>query len=806
MARTLRALGWLLAFLIVIALGTSAWAWIQLGRSLAQQDGTTILAGLAASVTVERDHLGVPTVTGESRVDVARALGFVHAQDRFFQMDLARRRAAGELSELFGPAAVATDRSARLHRFRYRAGAVLAAMSAEDMAHLAAYVDGVNAGLNALGTAAVEYQLLRTTPRPWMREDSILVAAAMFFSLQDSTATGDARTALLQETFPAELAGFLNTTASQWDTPMLGEPLAAPVPPSASVYDLRTAPSAATRGRRLEEVSTADTFALALGLTPQDDDARGSNNWVVAGSRTADGRALLSNDMHLSLSVPNIWYRASLVWSDSRGDHRVTGVTLPGVPSMIVGSNGHIAWGFTNTTADWSDRVLVELVDGDATHYLTPEGPRAFDVSRERLIVDGEADQWLDVRETIWGPVGGPDYADREFAIAWVAHHPEGLNFNLSGMETAWTIGDAMSVANRAGVPGQNCVIADSEGHIGWTVAGRIPRRIGFDGRVPTSWADGTRRWDGWYEAAEYPRLVDPPSGVIVTANNRIVSGPQLDMLGDGSYDPGARARQILDGLLAVDAATTADMLAIQLDDRALLMGRWRALAIDAIGDSADAGRLEFLRLLTDSWTGRASIDSVGYRLVRQFRLTTAELALAPFVQRLRQRDRTYPATPGRSLEGAVWALITERPVHLLDPAYADWTVLMLAAVDDTIAALTRNGQALGDRTWGEANTSVIQHPLTRAVPMLGRWLDMPRTAMPGDSHMPRVQSATFGASERLTVSPGHEADGYFHMATGQSGHPRSPHYRDGHQAWVTGEPTPFLPGETMTTLVLRPR
>ena len=810
MRRVLRVLAWLIAVLVLLTIGTAGWGWVQLGRSLPQLEGTRVLSGLSATVTVDRDGLGVPTIKGASRLDVGRALGFLHAQDRFFQMDLSRRRAAGELSELFGRAALATDNSARLDRFRHRAAAVLAASSPDDLALLDAYVGGVNAGLEALPAVPFEYLFLGKAPAPWTREDSIMVVASMFFSLQDSAASGEARAAVMHDVLPSALADFLNSTASEWDTPMQGEPIPPPVPPAAEVFDLRTAPpviagaiSSRHRSAGAARPAPEDTFVQAIGLTPPDD-ARGSNNWVVAGSRTADGRALLSDDMHLGLSVPNIWYRASLTWTDGRGSHQVAGVTLPGTPSMIVGSNGHIAWGFTNTTADWTDRVLIETVPGDPTRYLTPDGPRAFDVTRERIAVDDENDQWLEVRETIWGPVTEPDHAGRRFAIAWVAHRPEGLNLRLSKMEYAETLDEAMDIANGSGTPGQNCVLADNRGQIAWTIAGSIPRREGFSGQLPVSWADGTRGWNGWYDKADYPRIVNPPNGVIVTANNRIVSGQSLAMLGDGGYDPGARARQILNALLTDKKLGEADMLAVQLDDRALLMDRWRKLALDAIGNDADPARVEFRRLLLEGWTGRASIDSVAFRLVRQFRSKTAELAFAPFVERFRLKDPNYPSTTGRSQEGPAWALVTSKPPHLLNPAYASWKALMLDAIDQTVTALTRDGGTLAQRTWGEANTLMIQHPISRAVPMLGRWLDMPRVPMPGDSHMPRVQTPTSGASERLTVSPGHESDGYFHMATGQSGHPRSPHYRDGHSAWVEGKPTSFLPGPTVTTLVLK--
>ena len=804
MRRALRVVRWLLVTLVLLTILMAGWAWVQVNRSLPQLDGTALVTGLLSDVTVARDNFGVPTITGTSRLDVARALGFTHAQDRFFQMDLARRRAAGELSELFGKQALATDIGARVHRFRHRAAAVLTNSSVEEQAVIDAYAVGVNAGLASLRAAPPEYLLLGKTPAPWTREDSVLVVAAMFFTLQDSAATVEGRSALMHDLFPAPLADFLNSTASEWDTPMQGDPLPPPVPPPATVFDLRKASSIA-RTTSPAAPAADNLFADALGLDAPEH-ARGSNSWAVAGSRTADGHALLSDDMHLALSVPNIWYRASMIWTDGRGSHQVTGVTLPGTPAVIVGSNGHVAWGFTNTTADWSDRVLIDLVPGDPSRYITPEGPKAFDVTRERISVDDEPEEWLEVKETIWGPVPERDPMGRLYAIAWVAHSPEGINLKFLGLESAETLKEAMDIANGSGTPAQNIVLADDHGQIAWTVAGNIPKRVGFTGQLPVSWADGTRGWQGWYDKADYPRIVNPPSGVIVTANNRIVSGHYLEMLGDGGYDPGARARQILNGVQRRIPVSAKDMLSVQLDDHALLMDRWRKLALAAVGDDEGTGRAEFRRLLRDKWTGRASVDSTAYRLVKQFRTKVAELAFAPFVERLRVKDKSFPLTPGRSVEGPIWALVTARPPHLLNPAYATWEALLLDAIDQTVASLTEDKKALAERTWGEANTVMIRHPLSRAVPMLSGWLDMPATPLPGDSHMPRVQSPTNGASERLTVSPGHEAEGYFHMATGQSGHPQSPHYRDGHNAWVEGWPTPFLPGPTVATLRLVPR
>jgi penicillin amidase len=566
--------------------------------------------------------------------------------------------------------------------------------------------------------------------------------------------------------------------------------------PGPDVFDLRKRPAVPAK-------------AASLSLEDWDEaSAAGSNNWAVSGAHTASGAPLLADDMHLGIGVPNTWYRATLAWSDAQGKHEVTGVTLPGTPAVIVGSNTRVAWGFTNSEGDWSDLVLVEPDPGDADAYRTPEGPRRFERTTERIKVKDAPDETLEVVGTIWGPIVYTDRYKRPRALRWVAHDTEGVNLRISGVETATNLAEAQAAANRAGIPAQNFVAVDRDGHIGWTIMGRMPKRFGHDGRAPSSWADGKRGWNGFRDPAEYPRIVDPPGGRIWTANARVVSGERYEMVQEGVYDLGARQKQIRDALLALEGATERDLLKIQLDDRALFLARWRdlllgALTPDAVG--ANAGRAE-MRGVVDGWGGRASVDSVGYRVVRAFRLAVAEEVFAPLVSVCKAADERFEWHRIPFYEGPLWALLTERPAHLLDPKYATWDELLLAAADKTLAELTKDGARLAAQTWGERNTSLIQHPLTRAVPSLARFLDMPREPLPGDSHMPRFQSPTSGASERLVVSPGREAEGIFHMPVGQSGHPLSPYYRAGHEAWVKGEPTPFLPGPAVHVLTLTPQ
>ena len=801
----LRYLGGAALIILVALAGAAGWFYLEMRSSLAQLDGEAAILGATSAILIERDALGIPTIAAASRTDVARGLGFVHAQDRFFQMDLARRRAAGELSELFGSVAIKLDARTRVLRLRARARRVVELATPDEVALLNAYVEGVNAGLAALAVKPPEYLLLRIEPRPWSIEDSALVLASMFLTLQDSEARRESRLAAAYAALPAPLADFITSTASDWETPLVGEVHRVPPIPDAGVFDVRAVPP--PERRPLTRSDASDGATLLASLSPSaDDDARGSNNWAVAGRLTADGGAIVANDMHLGLSAPNIWYRASMHWREPR-PRRLTGVTLPGVPSLVAGSNGDVAWGFTNSTGDWSDLVIVERDPANANRYRTPSGMRSIETLHETIEVKGGASVPLEIRETIWGPIVDHDGNGRERAVVWVPLREGGMNGAMTAIENAETLEQLFDVAARAGIPAQNIVAAQRDGRIGWSIAGRIPRRVGFDGRLPASWADGARGWDGWIAPEEYPRVIDPPSGHIVTANNRLVDGAALQLLGDGGYDPGARARQIKDDLDTIGSASMRDMMGVQLDDRAIFMAHWRDLMLQTLsapGVEDSETRRELRRVVSESWTGRASVDSAAYRLVRDFRAHVGELAFGPLVERIRLFDPEYSPVAGRSSEGPLWALISERPMHLLDPKFKTWTDLFVRAADLTAEEAQKAG-GIASYTWGRANIVRIRHPFSTAMPMLALFLDMPAQELPGDSNMPRVQGPTSGASERFAVSPGREKDGYLHMPTGQSGHPLSPHYRDANDAWVTGATTPFLPGAIVHTMTLQP-
>jgi penicillin amidase len=792
----------LIGIMLLVGVAGTFWVRGMVMASLPQLDGSLPVTGLVSSVRIERDAQGVPTIHATNRLDLARATGFLHGQDRFFQMDLLRRQSAGELAELFGPTAIGYDKQNRLHRFRAHAAAILETLSDLDTRLLQIYTEGVNTGLRSLGSNPPEYLALRVEPTDWHPEDSVLVLYSMYLELQGDNGRREAALGCLHDLYPQELFDFLAPRGTEWDAPLVGESFPSPAIPGPEMFDLRTETmAAAVLSLPSERASEPDPLLIP-----------GSNNWAVSGNHSASGAALLANDMHLGHDMPNIWYRNRfIIEGDDPSDHMldITGVTLPGMPPMITGSNGRIAWGFTNSQIDTHDLVIVEIDPADENRYLTAEGPLPFEQHTETIRAKSGETGLLEIRSTIWGPIVAEDHRGRPLALRWLAYELMGVNLGLFQLEQAADLEEAIGIANRIGMPTQNFTVADSTGRIGWSLAGPIPRRVGLDGRLPQSWADGNRRWEGRLNPADYPRVTDPESGRIWTANNRVVGGDMLQKLGDGGYSTGARAGQIRDGLFALERADVGDMLAIQLDDRALFLERWHDLLLETLDDRAIAGedgRGELRRLVEADWSGHASVESVAYRMVRAFRLFLAERVFNPLTAKCSEADPIFDFMRIGQWEEPLWRLITERPLHLLDPQYENWEEQLLAAVDAVVEFLYEDPDTSPEqRTWGARNTVRIQHPISRAIPQLSHWLDIPPEPLPGDSHMPRVQSMRFGASERMVVSPGHEEEGIFHMPAGQSGHPWSPFYRRGHEAWARGEATPFLPGSAVHELVLQP-
>jgi penicillin amidase len=788
---SVRILFGLLALLALVLLA----AWLYLRASLPQLDGARRAAGLNAAVTVMRDDHGVPLIAGNNRHDVAYATGFIHAQDRFFQMDLLRRVGAGELAELFGPKAVPVDTVRRKHRFRARAEAVLKSMPADDRQFIERYVAGINDGLQALGARPFEYALTGTAPRPWSAADSLLVVWAMFFDLQGMQEPRElARGWIADHTDDAQRA-FLLPESTEWDAPLDQAAVAAsraPIPKAApGWWGQRRAVGAPLR------TASADFV-----------DSVGSNNWAVAGSRSQDGGAIVSDDMHLGLQLPTTWYRLALQFPDAQGKpRRMVGITLPGSPPVItVGSNGHVAWGYTNSYGDFLDLVALEADPANAARVRTPNGWETLASIEETILVKGEPARKIVVRESSLGPVR--EAGGRTYAIHWIAHFPASLNLNHRKLETTDTLDEALTVAATIGIPAQNFVAGDDKGNIGWTITGMLPHRTQDAGvaSFPIAAGGAATTWDRPLAPAEYPRLMNPADGQLSTANSRQLMGLGASVIGDGGFDIGARNQQVRDGLRALGPKVDVKAVyGVALDDRAIFMAGWRTRAIAALDAAAvkdKPQRAEFLRLLHSGWSGRASVDSTGYRLARGFMwalhdqlFDAANGAMAEVDDKatMQAASTRWPAVVAR--------LLDERPAGWLPAAYPDWRALQLAAIDQVIAELTRDGAPLASATWGARNTAAVAHPISMAAPALRRWLSAPPDQLAGDSNMPRVAGRAFGQSQRMTVTPGKEEQGIFNMPGGQSGHPLSPFFLRGHAEWVAGTPGRLLPGPPLHTL-----
>ena len=772
--------------MLLVAVVGIAVVWWLLRGSLAPLDGERTLVGLRAPVTVQRDALGVVTIDAASPADAMRALGQVHAQERYFEMDLMRRAAAGELAELFGPAAVDVDKRMRVHRLRARTDAHLDAAMGSQAAVLQAYVEGVNAGVDGLRVRPWPYLLLRQAPARWSATDSVLTGLAMYADLQDPANQTELAMTRIREVVPPALYALLAHDGSEWDAPLFGEARGNAVLPGADQVDLR-------EGQRPLPTGSGSAASAAA----QDADVKGSNNFAVSGALTADGRAIVADDMHLGLRAPSLWFRVRLRYPDPAavgGRVDVSGFSLPGLPAIVVGSNGHVAWGFTNSYIDTADFKPV------AAHA---QGVR---IHNERIRVAGQPDVVFRVRETEWGPIlhERPDGSGQ--ALRWTAQQPGAVRLDFAEMARAGDLDQALAIADRAGIPTQNLVIADRSGRIAWRLLGARPDRAptcpptGFNSTAPAACAP----WPIRSDAA--PSLIDPPTHRLWTANGRVLDGEALNVAGNAGYDLGARGRQIRDDLFAKERFTEQDLLAIQLDDRALFLQRWYTLLRQVVTDSDDPA-LKRLEAATRTWEGHASVDSVSYRITRGFRGRVLEAVseglLAPAKAKLGD-DYLEPRLA--QLEGVLSPLMSERPAHLLPPPHASWDALLADAARGLEGELAEHGPELDKRTYGELNTAAICHPVSRALPAFTkRWLCMPADPLPGDNNMPRVQGPAFGASERMVVSPGHEADGIIHMPGGQSGHPLSPFWGAGHADWVQGKPTPFLPGKTMHTLTLKP-
>jgi len=792
----------LISSLVIASVAT--WIYSQIDSALPILDGKKTVFGLTKSATIERDEQGIVTIKANNRLDIAVATGFVHAQERFFQMDLLRRNSAGELSSLFGSVALDYDKSIRVHRFRERAAEIVKNLPQDQKAFLKAYTRGVNQGLKYIGSQPFEYLLLQQEPAQWDEEDSILTIFSMYIDLQYKDGQRERSLGLMKAILSADVYEFLNPKGSIWDAAIDDSQYKpSPIPKAAW-------PSASSTG--LYDVEKTNKIANTPNpLVYQADEFPGSNNWGISGEISTTGSAIIANDMHLGIRVPNTWFRASFEYPVANRQIKVTGATLPGTPNMVVGSNSNIAWGFTNSYGDYNDVIKIITVN-DGKQYQSPDGIKDFSFHKQIIAVKDEQPVEIITKETVWGPIIGENHQGQLLAYRWVAHDREAVNFTAKDLELATNVTQAFNIAARSGIPSQNMMVGDKAGNVGWTIMGPIPKKIGEAGETPSYWHQGKNGWDGYYKPEQYPKILTPKNNRLWTANSRVVGNEMLQKIGNGGYALGARAGQIRDALFKLNMFNEKSLLDIGLDDRALFLKPWQEfLLTQVLNEQALIEHKQFgevQSILSKDKELSASTDSVSYRIVRNFRINVRDLVFSELNDTFKNLDDAYQFRSIRhQVEIPLWQLVTQQPDNFLMRPLNSWQGVFNQALQKTIDDMTAlkddRKQTLTAATWGQQNTTEIKHPLSKSVPFIGDWLDMPARALSGDSYMPKVQGKAFGASQRMVVSPGHEETGVFHMPTSQAGHPWSPYYGKGHSDWEQGIASPFLPGKTKYKLTL---
>jgi penicillin amidase len=803
--------GALLALILVAAGAGVLWLRSATIAALPALDGDLRVAGLSAPVTVRRDAHGVPHIDAATQDDLFVAQGYVTAQDRLWQMDLYRRNANGELAEIFGSSQLKHDRTQRVLQIRNTARRIYANLSPADRARIDDYARGVNLFIaQNQATLPPEFKLLGYRPQPWNGADSISIGLMLVQGLDTHW-----ETKLERERIAAKLEKFRNPKleadlypVGSWrDHPPTGVQvdLSQPQPaPSPATDDDEDEDDRSTAGAAPEELRQV------LGLPTCDGCAPGSNNWVIAGKHTASGKPLLSNDMHLTLLEPNIWFMADL---RAPGYH-VAGVTLPGMLFVMAGHNEHVAWGFTALYADVQD-LYVEKLDGKGNYQENDAAWKPLQVDHEVIKVRGSKDIVFDVQLTAHGPLLNPilTMESRPIALKWTLYDPA---FNAQplyqiNVASNWT--EFSAALGNWCWPTQNVVYSDDQGHIAYHAVGRVPMRPA--GLVGIPIQDTSHEWGGQFTRSRLnpdvyipfdamPKAFDPPSGLLATANSRVTTEKSPDPISLEWIDP-YRVERIYKSLEGRDHLTPADMLAVQTDVYSEVdqeLGHRFAYAIDHT-PSADA-RLKKAADLMRSWDGRLTTDSAAASIVTQARHALWPLILEP---KLGADAKEYHWSESNFAEEEI---IMHSSADWLPPAYKNWDELLTDAVRKGM----EEGKAPADVarwSYGSWHVVDIEHPLAVYLPLIGRIAGTGEQPLSGDTTTVKQVGRDFGPSQRFTMDWSNIDGSTENIVLGESGNPYSPYFRDQWKDWYGGTTfaLPFTPAavaaETRHTLRLLP-
>lgn len=729
------------------------------------------LTGLSAPVEVWRDSLGVPHIWAESEPDLYFAVGYVHAQDRLWQMELVRRVAQGRLAEVIGEELVETDAFLRTIGLWHAAGEAERAISVDDRRLLEAYAAGVNAWIeDRSGALPPEFVALRFQPEPWTVRHSLAIEKIMAWDL--AAYSDGLELARAVRVLGPDRARHLVPDAPEWGTTIQDGPLPPPVPDLA-----------------MELLGT-------LSVT------RASNAWVIGGEHTVSGKPILANDMHLELRAPSLWYLMALhvdsVPAPTSGDPdgpvrdgaeptdsplHVTGMTLPGAPFVVAGHTRSIAWGFTNAYLDDVDLFVERIDPADTARYLTPEGSLPFEVVEETIQVRGSRDPVLvPVRRTRHGPIltpVEPRAGEELLAFRWAGHEPARTWRALQKLSRAAGWDDFVDAVADFQNPHQNIVYADTAGHFGYYMAGRVPIR--GDGRRPPllpvpGWS-GEWDWDGYLPIEEHPHVLDPAEGYVVTANNRQAPDGVVDRIGNRWAEP-FRAMRITQMIRAGGPFDAAAVQRQQLDVLDVMAARYRDRAVEAAERAGLDTATDHLR----AWDLEAVPSSRGAALFyvwhERLRLAAARSLYGGGPHGWFPADALTPVLERRALP---W-------VEAGGDAFEDLATRAILEADSIVDG----------RVWGELQQVRLEHALGE-VDLLDRSLGLNLGPEPigGSANTVNVAESERGAYPvhvRWGVSQRHVVDmgdidgaGGFILPTGQSGLPFSPHYSDQFERWLDG-------------------
>jgi penicillin amidase len=766
----LRLLGWILLALVpLIALATVAGAlWLRhdMRVSLPQIDGDIHLPGLAATVTVRRDDHGVPHIEAASLDDLFTAQGYVTAQDRLWQMDMTRRYVAGELAEILGKNVVPHDRIQRLLEMRPTAERILASLQPRDRQFFDDYAKGVNAFIDQHpNNLPAEFEFLMYKPKPWQPVDSLLILLGMV-QMEDEKWEDKLEHEKVLARLGPTLAADLYPTGSWRDHP-----------PMAAVPDL-TAPQQQIPDVPLDESQSSLQNVLnlreLLGHHLCDGCAVGSNEWAVSGAHTASGRPLMSNDMHITHTIPNVWYEVDL----KAPNFHVAGVSNPGAPFVTSGHNDHISWGFTSLYGDTQD-VFIEQIN-DRGEYRSATGWKPIQHLRETIRVRGSGDVVVDVGRTEHGPILTPaiEGEQRTLSLSWSAYDPGANSIPLFDINSASSWGEFQNILGQWWGPSLNVIYADDQGHIGYQAVGFIPVRQG--GLTSTPAAAGTHEWQGRIPFDKMPSALDPVNGILATANSRTTPDGypyQITLDWASPY----RNERIWKWLAGKNKLTPADMLTLQTDIYSTLdqeLGRRYAYAIDHT-PKADKQLRQAADLLR-SWNGVMAADSAAAAVV-----SAAHSALWPAILKPKLGDDWKLYTWGEKAF-VEEELVTHGPAQWLPKQYPNW--------DEFLTEVVRRGLAdahapsdLATWKYGTLRKVQLEHPLYGMLPWFKNWTGTGPQPLSGDANTVKQMNGQLGPSQRLTVDWSDLDNSTENIVFGQSGNPLSPWYGDQWPFWYAG-------------------